>query len=187
MRREAAVHPEVVPDYLNHDSTRSKATRTVAVRLPVIWIVTRSWSASEMVMIAPCRTACRKPFSSLNTTKGPNRSPESSSFMAAAAAGRHCPKAERAVIVPERPAGRCKVRPHQGRAEPERRRLKDATRSTSVYLLPQDLKRVRLLAIDHDISMHEYILQGLDRMLADDCQEPVERHGAAEAGLRRRE
>jgi hypothetical protein len=55
--------------------------------------------------------------------------------------------------------------------------IKAATVGTTVYLLPGEHKRVKRLALDLDVpSVHELILMGLDRLLADRGQEPLERY-----------
>lgn len=46
--------------------------------------------------------------------------------------------------------------------------IKAATVGTTVYLLPAEHKRVRRLALDLDVpSVHELLLLGLDRLLAE--------------------
>jgi hypothetical protein len=48
---------------------------------------------------------------------------------------------------------------------------------TTVYLLPHEHKRVRRLALDLDVpSVHELLLLGLDRLLADRGEPPVQRY-----------
>ncbi len=66
---------------------------------------------------------------------------------------------------------------------PPRRRpgIKGATRGTTVYLLPEKNRRANHLAIDLGISLHELLLRGLDRMLAEHGQRPVRRY-ASEGG-----
>jgi hypothetical protein len=55
--------------------------------------------------------------------------------------------------------------------------IKAATIGTTVYLLPDEHKRVKRLALDLDVpSVHELILMGLDRLLADRGQGPLERY-----------
>jgi hypothetical protein len=55
--------------------------------------------------------------------------------------------------------------------------IKAATVGTTVYLLPREHKRVRRLALDLDIpSVHELLLTGLDRLLAERGELPVERY-----------
>lgn len=63
-------------------------------------------------------------------------------------------------------------------AEPnrERRGIKGATRSTTLYLLPHELQRLRHLAVDLDVSLHDLMLRGLDRVLAENGQRPLERY-----------
>ncbi len=55
--------------------------------------------------------------------------------------------------------------------------IKAATIGTTVYLLPAEHKRVRRLALDLDVpSVHELLLLGLDRLLAERGQAPIERY-----------
>jgi hypothetical protein len=55
--------------------------------------------------------------------------------------------------------------------------IKGATIGTTVYLLPREHKRVRRLALDMDVpSVHELLLMGLDRLLAERGEPPVERY-----------
>lgn len=55
--------------------------------------------------------------------------------------------------------------------------IKASTVGTTVYLLPREHKRVRRLALDMDVpSIHELLLLGLDRLLAERGEQPVERY-----------
>ena len=55
--------------------------------------------------------------------------------------------------------------------------IKNATVGTTVYLLPREHKRVRRLALDLDVpSVHELLLMGLDRLLAERGEPPIERY-----------
>jgi hypothetical protein len=55
--------------------------------------------------------------------------------------------------------------------------IKRATIGTTVYLLPAEHKRVRRLALDLDVpSVHELLLMGLDRLLAERGEPPVARY-----------
>lgn len=54
--------------------------------------------------------------------------------------------------------------------------LKAATVGTTLYLLPQESKRLKRLALDLDLSLHELMLTGLDRVLAEHGQPPVRRY-----------
>ena len=55
--------------------------------------------------------------------------------------------------------------------------IKSATVGTTVYLLPREHKRVRRLALDMDVpSVHELLLIGLDRLLAERGEPPIERY-----------
>ena len=55
--------------------------------------------------------------------------------------------------------------------------IKACTVGTTVYLLPKEHKRVRRLALDMDVpSVHELLLMGLDRLLAERREPPIERY-----------
>ena len=55
--------------------------------------------------------------------------------------------------------------------------IKAATVGTTLYLLPREHKRVRRLALDLDVpSVHELLLLGLDRLLAERGEPPIERY-----------
>ncbi len=55
--------------------------------------------------------------------------------------------------------------------------IKSATIGTTVYLLPREHKRVRHLALDMDVpSVHELLLMGLDRLLAERGEPQIERY-----------
>ena len=54
--------------------------------------------------------------------------------------------------------------------------LKASTVGTTLYLLPSESKRLRRLAIDLDLSLHELVLTGLDRVLAGHGEPPVRRY-----------
>ena len=54
--------------------------------------------------------------------------------------------------------------------------LKAATVGTTLYLLPQESKRLKRPALDLDLSLHELMLTGLDRVLAEHGQPPVRRY-----------
>ena len=55
--------------------------------------------------------------------------------------------------------------------------IKAATIGTTVYLLPTEHKRVRRLALDLDAaSVHELLLLGLDRLLAERGEPPLVRY-----------
>lgn len=55
--------------------------------------------------------------------------------------------------------------------------IKGATRATTLYLLPHELRRLKGLAVELDVSLHDLMLRGLDRVLAEHGQRPVERYG----------
>lgn len=54
--------------------------------------------------------------------------------------------------------------------------LKASTVGTTLYLLPSESKRLRRLAIDLDLSLHEMMLNGLDKLLAENGEPPVRRY-----------
>ena len=60
--------------------------------------------------------------------------------------------------------------------------IKAATVGTTVYLLPSEHKRVRRLALDLDVpSVHELLLLGLDRLLAERGDPPLARYSPPRA------
>lgn len=55
--------------------------------------------------------------------------------------------------------------------------IKAATIGTTLYLLPSEHKRVRHLALDLDVaSVHELLLLGLDKLLAEQGEGPIIRY-----------
>ena len=55
--------------------------------------------------------------------------------------------------------------------------IKAATIGTTLYLLPAEHKRVRRLALDMDVpTVHELLLLGLDRLLAEQGEPPITRY-----------
>lgn len=55
--------------------------------------------------------------------------------------------------------------------------IKAATIGTTLYLLPTEHKRVRRLALDMDVpTVHELLLLGLDRLLAEQGEPPIIRY-----------
>jgi len=55
--------------------------------------------------------------------------------------------------------------------------IKAATVGTTVYLLPSEHKRVKRLALDLDVaSVHELLLLGLDKLLAEQGSAPIARY-----------
>ena len=55
--------------------------------------------------------------------------------------------------------------------------IKAATVGTTVYLLPSEHKRVKQLALDMDVaSVHELLLLGLDKLLAEQGRAPITRY-----------
>ena len=60
--------------------------------------------------------------------------------------------------------------------------IKAATVGTTMYLLPSEHKRVRRLALDLDVpSVHELLLLGLDRLLAERGDPPLTRYSPPRA------
>lgn len=85
------------------------------------------------------------------------------------------PERDRAVTAPS-PAPQRKpgAEQHAGRGAGG---IKAATIGTTVYLLPTEHKRVRRLALDLDAaSVHELLLLGLDRLLAERGEPPLVRY-----------
>jgi DNA (cytosine-5)-methyltransferase 1 len=80
------------------------------------------------------------------------------SAAATAVTGAKPPKPSRSVKLSERPG------------------LKGTTVGTTLYLKPEESKRVRMLALTLDLSLHDLILTGLDRLLAENGQRPVSRY-----------
>ena len=56
--------------------------------------------------------------------------------------------------------------------------IKEKTIGTTLYLLPSEHRRIKRLALDMDVVVHELILQGLDRMLAEHGQQVIKRYSA---------
>jgi hypothetical protein len=55
--------------------------------------------------------------------------------------------------------------------------IKAATIGTTVYLLPSEHKRVKQLALDLDVaSVHELLMLGLDKLLAEQGRAPITRY-----------
>ncbi len=65
---------------------------------------------------------------------------------------------------------------------PTRSGIKSKTIGTTLYLLPHESKRIRQLAAELDLSVHELMLVGLDRMLAQNGQRPIERYSTPTRG-----
>ena len=53
--------------------------------------------------------------------------------------------------------------------------LKERAAATTLYLMPADHRRLRVLAIDRGVSMQTLILDALDLLMAREGQGPVER------------
>jgi hypothetical protein len=53
--------------------------------------------------------------------------------------------------------------------------LKERATATTLYLMPADHRRLRVLAIDRGVSMQTLILDALDLLMAREGQRPVER------------
>jgi hypothetical protein len=62
--------------------------------------------------------------------------------------------------------------------------LKNSTVGTTVYLLPEESWRVKTLAVQLKVSVHELLLMGLDKLLAENNQPAIRRY---EGGKERRE
>jgi hypothetical protein len=56
--------------------------------------------------------------------------------------------------------------------------LKGSTVGTTVYLLPDESWRVKQLAVDLKITVHELILRGLDQMLQAHNKRPIRRYAS---------
>lgn len=54
--------------------------------------------------------------------------------------------------------------------------LKTSTIGTTLYLLPEESRRLKHLAVDLGISVHEMILRGLDHILDENGQAPIRRY-----------
>lgn len=55
--------------------------------------------------------------------------------------------------------------------------IKAATRGLTVYLLPDEHKRLRRFALDLDVpSLHELLLMGVDRLLVERGEAPIRRY-----------
>jgi hypothetical protein len=77
-------------------------------------------------------------------------------------------------VAPQPPAPAAEGVPTKG---PKTKGIKQATIGTTIYLLPAEHKRVRRLALDLDVpSVHELLLLGLDRLLAERGEPPVVRY-----------
>ena len=78
---------------------------------------------------------------------------------------------------PAAPAGAPSTSAPPGHAERTPGGIKAATIGTTVYLLPSEHKRVRRLALDLDVaSVHELLLLGLDKLLAEQGEPPLVRY-----------
>jgi len=53
--------------------------------------------------------------------------------------------------------------------------LKERAAATTLYLMPTDHRRLRMLAIERGVSMQTLILDALDLLMAREGQGPVER------------
>ena len=54
--------------------------------------------------------------------------------------------------------------------------LKASTVGLSLYLLPQESRRVKHLAVDLGLPVHELVLLGLDKVMQEHGQDPVRRY-----------
>ncbi len=57
--------------------------------------------------------------------------------------------------------------------------LKSSTVGTTLYLLPEESRRLRHLAVDLGSSLHDLMLIGLDRILHENGQPPLRRYEPA--------
>lgn len=63
--------------------------------------------------------------------------------------------------------------------------LKAATIGTTLYLLPEESRRLKHLAVDLHSSVHDLLLDGIDRILAEHGHAPLKRYVPA-AGRKER-
>jgi hypothetical protein len=82
---------------------------------------------------------------------------------------------------PEPPPAPQPVAETKPAAEPEPARpagkgIKQATVGTTVYLLPDEAFRIKRVALDLRISLHDLILDGLDAVLAKQGERPISRY-----------
>jgi hypothetical protein len=61
-------------------------------------------------------------------------------------------------------------------ASTKREGIKAETSAVVCYLLPEERKRLRQLALDLDTTVQELLLQGLDHVFAQHGQSPVNRY-----------
>lgn len=54
--------------------------------------------------------------------------------------------------------------------------LKASTVGTTLYLLPDESRRLKHLAVDLGLSVHELLLIGIDKVLAEHGQPPIRRY-----------
>lgn len=66
----------------------------------------------------------------------------------------------------------------RNKSEGKNRGLKASTVGTTVYLIPDESWRVKQLAVRLRTSVHQIILSGLDRILAEHGQPPIRRYKA---------
>ena len=53
--------------------------------------------------------------------------------------------------------------------------IKEQAAATTLYLMPNDHRRLRVLAINRGVSMQTLLLDALDLLMAGEGQQPVER------------
>lgn len=63
----------------------------------------------------------------------------------------------------------------QGEPAPPPNGLKERAAATTLYLMPADHRRLRVMAIERDVSMQTLILDALDLLMAREGQVLVER------------
>lgn len=79
-------------------------------------------------------------------------------------------------LPPGEPRSQTTVASESKQPESTRAGLKASTVGTTLYLLPDESWRLKELAVTLRVSMHELILQGLDRMLAENGMPPIKRY-----------
>ena len=63
-----------------------------------------------------------------------------------------------------------------GREDIRVRGIKAATVGTTLYLLPAEHKRLKRLALDLDLSVHDLVLAGIDRFLEESGLPRIKRY-----------
>lgn len=73
------------------------------------------------------------------------------------------------------PAGRGHAQPYFHEQPAQSGDLKSRASATTLYLMPDDHKRLRKLALDKGVSFQTMMLDALDTLLAQEGEAPVER------------